>query len=789
MNNSIQKEKGLNKIALIVILFCSLFTSSIKIHAQDSDLIKPKRLYLKDTTYSKETEGIFKRLLQAIKFRENRNIKEQERVYQFIDELIENRDLNIDSNIKEINRVLDSLNKADGIIKKIDTIEQKISNNQKNIDSLRVKVIDSFRVAFETALDSVVKKSMKSYLTKQHQKDSTYQEKLEELRSINYTCKCLENKSDSLIQPCLKPKTKIIGWHKFSEKDEYKNYNYNYLSAINLYGYELGPDGKAMNPNNLRTLNNSQGVVSLANKYGTDIYLTIFNNSAKEVSQFLTKNNNAQNILINELNSLASAEIINGVNIYFNDILKKDSHNFVYFIQKLSDKLEEYCPQLVINITIPAIYDNNSLENVSFYNFHELNKVVDNYIVLTDKMTSLNNNWAQPASPLYSDDKSGFGTIESTINFYANGKIPLSKLIMTVSYQGLAWPVLDFVGNSKGEVDPYRKNPHDLIKYKDILKDYVNNRNRKSELSMTQKFDSVQVSAYLNIIDSINYFEPQKTQLWYENKTSLEIKYKWLLDKELAGLSIRELGYDDGHSDLWDALGASLIEIDSTNKSTKKLKQCLFKLISNKDLLDTKVFVKNKYSIQSVNEDSFWYKYQEYDYSRDDDDSWYHKYLKKSFLYSEYRWAEEPLTEYVTKFGKSDLKITSNKKYLADEEACECLYERFIILSHISFLMLFICILIISSLILIKNYLDRLNKGRKWQHFILKNLIVIFKLLSVILLLWGLYINPRFNKFGAGNEGELGFVYLFLIVFFGIIVGVFGYYRYIKGDYFSKNLP
>lgn len=571
MNNYIQKEKRLNKIVLIVLLFCSLFMSSIKIHAQDSDLIKSKRLYLKDTTYSKDTEGIFKRLLQAIKFRENRNIKEQERVYQFMVELIENRDLNIDSSIKEINRVLDSLNKADGIIKEIDTIEQKTSNNQKNIDSLRVKGIDSFKVAFQTALDSIVKKSMKSYLTKQHKKDSTYQIKLEKLRAVNYTCKCLENNNDS-IQPCLKPKTKIIGWHKFSNNDEYKNYNYNYLSAINLYGYELGPEGKALNPIDLNTLNNSQGVVSLANKFGTDIYLTIFSNTAKEVSQFLSNTNNAQKILIDELNTLASSETINGVNIYFNDIPRKDSHNFVYFIHKLSQKLKEYCPEFAINITIPAINDSNSLEHISFYDFSELNSAVDNYIVLTDKMTSLNNNWAQPASPLYSDDKSGFGTIESTINFYANGKIPLSKLIMTVSYQGIAWPVLDFVGNSKGEVDPYQKKPKDFIKYKDILNDYVNNKNRKSELSMIQKFDSVQVSAYLNIIDSINYFEPQKKQLWYENKTSLEIKYKWLLDKELAGLSIRELGYDDGYSDLWDVLGSTLIEIHSTKSTIKKAK-------------------------------------------------------------------------------------------------------------------------------------------------------------------------------------------------------------------------
>ena len=50
----------------------------------------------------------------------------------------------------------------------------------------------------------------------------------------------------------LKPKTNIIGWHNSWNKTEYLNYNYAYLSAINLYGFELSASGKSRNPDDLK---------------------------------------------------------------------------------------------------------------------------------------------------------------------------------------------------------------------------------------------------------------------------------------------------------------------------------------------------------------------------------------------------------------------------------------------------------------------------------------------------------------------------------------------------------
>ncbi len=59
-------------------------------------------------TFSKEQKGIFNKLAQALKFREIRNTREKERTYKFILELVNDRDLSIDSNRNEILKMIDT---------------------------------------------------------------------------------------------------------------------------------------------------------------------------------------------------------------------------------------------------------------------------------------------------------------------------------------------------------------------------------------------------------------------------------------------------------------------------------------------------------------------------------------------------------------------------------------------------------------------------------------------------------------------------------------------------------
>jgi spore germination protein YaaH len=877
MNDHLEKLKSLVKPPLaVILLFIFIFFAST-IYSQDT-ILKPFPINLTDTLdFNEQGKGFLKKVLQTIKFKENRNLKEQQRIYQFILKLIEKKDLNIDLNINEIAKVLASIEKADSL--KFASIKSNVIKNKRKIDSLLARekeYADSLKIKSATlrihSLDAIKNKKKAISTAKQEKNDSL----LKIIKSVKYTCKSIKIGESTDYEFCLEPKTKIIGWHDTLSKGKFKNYNFNYLSVLNLYAYELDINGRPKNKEKIDEFKEPKGVIEFAQTKGTDVHLTVFNEKSKEIVKFL-KDFDAQTTLIKNVSNLIEENGINGINIYFPSIEKREVNLFSLFIKKLHENLDKY--QTELNITIPAIYDDISLENVSAYNFTELNQFVDYYLVTTDKMTKLDNSWAQPASPLKSLEESEFGTINSTVNFYSNGKIPLNKLIISVSYLGIEWPVIDFKDRKVNK--NYKPNE---IQYNEIVNSYKNNKDFKQKLK--QEFDPIKAATFLNITRRVaDFYEPKYTQIWYENSNSLKIKYNWVLERKLGGVSIRGLGYDDGYTDLWDALGSTLIDTKPTliKAKAEKTKECTFKLfeevesikqtyinqkikrdrtsndslklsykawisqiylrlhkifnenkieeekLSSLDSIDnhmdsienridsilekyinTNIFKKGNITGRWSNFDSIpkdpalienkrliWYKFQWYSYDQDTENkkNKVFKFLglydlfEKWALYSDYKWASEPKTNYLTaheKLGKNDNLLNKN---LEDKESCFCLYKRLIIFSKISFYAAGLCLMILLVLISITNYRDRFNITGKLEHKIIKYVSLFFGISATILIFYGLFITPYFQEFGASNQGAISLELILIILFTGIILGLYVYSRYAKGKYLRKDLP
>lgn len=557
-------------VVLAVLLYCVFQNIGF---AQDKDT-EAFPIDMNDTlSFTKEQKGMFNKLAQIFKFRENRNRREKERIYNFMLQLVKDRDLSVDSNMNEIFKMLDTLKIADSIRTK--ELDEKILTNNLAIDSLKAVVIDSFEVEFKKTLDSVFKKGMEKYFTDLSKIDFESATTINQLRDINCSCDWLDRVEDSIkvgFDQCLSTKVKVIGWHNEWDKFRYENYDYRYLSAINLYGYyELKRNGEPKSWPAFNKLNET-GVIEFSRQKNTnlDFYLTIHSKSANETNNFLKDSMN-YNVLIEHLKDLRRLNKIHGVNIYFENLRKSDNKKFNAFISKVKEKLGE---KFIVNVTIPSIYDEYSLEQAGSYDFPILIPMVNQFILSTDRMVRYDSDWAQPNSPLNKNEIPEFGTIASNVNFY-NKKIPIDKLIVSVSYLGQEWPVTsDFSGEVKRY---YRGNKANDIEYSLIMRYYKNNK--KVLKSLEEGYDSIQKSAYINVIDESNYFEPRYYKIWYENKQSLTSKYNWILKNNLAGVSIRGLGYDDGYSDLWEAIGSTLVNVESRPELKKELRQeCKFGL-------------------------------------------------------------------------------------------------------------------------------------------------------------------------------------------------------------------
>lgn len=552
----------------MVICFTALVTLMLPTYlmAQDTSNNKPT-LYLNDTlNYQIKNKGFLKKLLQPIKFKKNRDSNEIERVYEYVQKLINDGNLNIDESVSQLNELieklkgeLDSINSIDSV--KIATIDELASKN-RIADSLINNIIDSLHYEME----EIKRKLKNDTLTRQKRDSIDHRKRLLKLRSIGYTYRYLKGKlkeGDSTLlkteKHFLSPTKSIIGWHDVGNAtEEHKNYNYNYLTAINLSSYELASNGTPKNERELERLLNGGGIIDYARNYYTDLYLTVNNGSAIEVSDFLG-NKSSQNTFIDHLKAYCASVGLKGVNIYFEDLTVDDSRAFVAFVQNIRDSFAATASDFEILVTIPSIYDQNSLNKVQAYNFIELNRLVDSYLVLTDQMVPLKNAWAEPNSPLFKKDNSRFGTIQTTMDFYSNGKIPVSKLIITVSYSGVEWPVIGFEGKN---TDMVKKNSEGKkIQFNRIQDFYI--QNKEYENRMEKGIDTAWAMAYLNITGK--GMEPDHTKIWYENEESLLIKYNWVKQNNLSGISIRNLGSDDGYTQLWDVLGLSFTSI-TTNK-------------------------------------------------------------------------------------------------------------------------------------------------------------------------------------------------------------------------------
>ncbi|WP_411895119.1 hypothetical protein [Winogradskyella sp. A2] len=186
-------HKGNSSLKMqFVMLLLIVFNLCPTVNFAQDKLVTPLPVDLNDTlTFSKEQKGVFDRLAQIIKFRENRDKKEKERIYKFILELINDQNLSIDSNTNELTKLLDS-------IIKIDSINKKTMTNKELIDSLKAKDIDSFEVAFKAPLDTVFKKRMEQHLL--------------DHRAIDYTKSPSKNISNDNIKtdPIISTKTIVI---------------------------------------------------------------------------------------------------------------------------------------------------------------------------------------------------------------------------------------------------------------------------------------------------------------------------------------------------------------------------------------------------------------------------------------------------------------------------------------------------------------------------------------------------------------------------------------------------
>jgi len=495
-----------------------------------------------------------KLLLDALKFKKNAITKEQQRVKVLIEKIIKkDTSLVTVNHLQEFKKELSEANKEQfqvllDLIKELKISENGLVSQKDDTTDFGEK---PFKLKKEPDpndkyINDLVDKLI-PILTdnkEEQEKKKTRQEKLKLMREIyankNEFLDTLNDSTAIRYRFKLGHRAEVIGNYPFDTRNIPSKYNLSTLSTLLYDYYELDPtSGYSKNFNSWK----DAAIINKVKEAGAKVFLTVTTKNSIETAKFLT-NKIAQKNLVNNTLDLLEIRDAEGINISLKGLNKKLRPYFVEFIRNLSNSYRAKTKQYQVIITIPVYDESNA------YNILALDTLTDKFIIdFSQKPT----NFPGPIAPL--KDESDYN-IQSSVSRYLNIGIPPYKFILGLTYYGA-----EFERNIGSGIEKFKN----YIPYNQIRLNYqyapVNYNKDQAFASIEIRDDEGNLSGHI----------------YYDNEQSLEQKYDFIIQNGLGGVSIRDLGADDGYGELWDVLASKFISIDTVAQERISLKPLLSK--------------------------------------------------------------------------------------------------------------------------------------------------------------------------------------------------------------------
>jgi len=320
----------------------------------------------------------------------------------------------------------------------------------------------------------------------------------------------------------------IYGWHPYWLNGTQENYNFNLLSTLSYFSYDINPDnGFPQDAFPIDDWKTTSTVDSMqAREQRVELTVTCF--GSLNTFTFLNDENNIlQDNFLDSLVSLLSIRNASGVCINFEGMPRNVGDLYSAFIEKLHLTLRNTGEAYDITITLPPF------DYVNAYDFKKLSKYVSRYVIMGyDYYGATSGPGPIAPIPLKENKQTRkILNIPFSIKTYKKKGVPYNDMILALPYYGGVW----FSENEDMSEAFFVRH----LSYSQIRDKITNDK-------LTPKFDTLSSSFYLEYRDSLGYY-----QCWYDDEYTLDIKYDWATKKGLKGVGIWVLGYDNGYSALW----------------------------------------------------------------------------------------------------------------------------------------------------------------------------------------------------------------------------------------------
>lgn len=320
----------------------------------------------------------------------------------------------------------------------------------------------------------------------------------------------------------------VYGWHPYWVGNSYTNYNWDALSHLSYFSYEVDPaDG---NPNTTNGWTTAAAVdAALANNTKVTLCVTLFGST--NLSNFLTNNTAKQNLITNLINTI-QARGAHGVNIDFEGLPSSQKTNFANFMVDLSNQMHSAIPGSEVSSVLYAVDWNN------VFDFNIMIPAVDYFVIMGYDYYYPGSSTAGPNDPLYHFGSTYNYTLSKTITNYVDAGCPKNKLVMGLPYYGFEWP-------TTSQTVPSSTTGNGVAR----TYAYVRNNTSGNYSTANHQFDNDSYTDIYTFSSGGN-----NKQCFISEESAFRKRLQHVNNTGIAGIGIWALGYDDGYSEFWTAI-------------------------------------------------------------------------------------------------------------------------------------------------------------------------------------------------------------------------------------------
>ena len=333
---------------------------------------------------------------------------------------------------------------------------------------------------------------------------------------------------------------KVFGWHPYwASASAYLSYDYNVLTHLSYFSYETDTV-----TGGYKTINgwDQTPIIDYAHQRGVKVMLTV-TNFGTAANHAILRDTLKQIKMIQTITSLLKSRNGDGVNFDLELVSLAHRADLVAFMRRAAKTIRAEIPGAEISMASPAVDWNGS------WDLPALATICDYLIVMGYDYYWSGSTTAGPVSPMAGENYN----VTKSVDTYLSSGVSPQKLMLGIPWFGYNWPVTGSVrkATATGKATSLTTVAADALAQ-----------------THGKTFDQTTKVPWISYKDGSNLYR----QIWYDDGSSYPIKYDLVNNRNLAGIGIWALSYENGRQELWQgiqsAFSATVIDDPLTNQKS-----------------------------------------------------------------------------------------------------------------------------------------------------------------------------------------------------------------------------